>query len=99
MRGGTVSLALLSGCCAFSGPTWQGPVSDHFDGRRFLPPVSYQRGPADFLKWQAERRRPEWHQGDAEPGPPPPPRGALGQLRGTVVNPATALPPLAEMNI
>src|SRR5438874_2519741 len=21
----------LSGCCAFSGPTWRGPVSDHLD--------------------------------------------------------------------
>lgn len=98
MRGGIVGAALLSGCCAFSGPTWQGPVSDHFDGRRFLSPLRWQRGPFDFLKWQWERVRPQWRQVDAEPGPPPPWRVGIGQLRVTFVNHATVLLQLDGMN-
>ena len=42
MRAGIVLLFAVSGCCAFSGPVWNGPVSDHFDGRHFLPPVRYR---------------------------------------------------------
>jgi len=99
MRGGIVGLALLSGCCAFSGPTWKGPVSDHFDGQRFFPPVRYERGAADLVRWQAERVHPEWHEVEAEPGPRPPRRVAVGRVRVTFVNHATVLLQVDGMNI
>src|SRR6516225_2209336 len=99
MRAGNVVLLLLSGCCAFSSSTWQGPPSDHFDGQRFFPPLRYERGAADLLKWQTERQRAEWHDVVAELGPAPPRRVGLGQLRVTFVNHATVLLQLDGMNI
>ena len=90
---------LLSGCCAFSGPTWQGAPSDHFDGERFHPPVPGERGFGDLLRWQKERARPAWHEVEAEPGPPPPRRLPLGALRVTFVNHATVLLQAFGMNI
>lgn len=89
----------LSGCCAFSGPTWRGPVSDHFDGERFWPPLRIERGAGDFARWQAERKRPQWREIDAAPGPPPPGRVPIGTLRVTFVNHATVLLQLDGMNI
>ncbi|HEX9576805.1 MAG TPA: MBL fold metallo-hydrolase [Myxococcales bacterium] len=84
-------LLLLSGCCAFSGPTWRGPVSDHFDGERFFPPVREERGVRDLPRIVRETR-PEWKGAqEAQPGPRPPRRVALGQVRVTFVNHATVL--------
>src|SRR5438067_12418680 len=97
MRAGFLCL-FLSGCCAFSGPTWRGPVSDHFDGERFFPPVREERGARDFFRWQAERQRAVWHDVEAGPGSPPPQRVGIGQLRVTFVNHATVLLQLDGMN-
>src|SRR4051812_47111659 len=98
MRAGFLSL-FLSGCCAFSAPTWHGPVSDHFDGERFLPPRRESRGPGDLIRWMAERDRAEWHDVQAEPGPRPPRRVGFGDLRVTFVNHATVLIQMDGMNI
>jgi L-ascorbate metabolism protein UlaG (beta-lactamase superfamily) len=89
----------LSGCCAFSAPTWHGPPSDHFDGERFYPPLRVERGPGDLLRWQMEPRPPAWRQVQAEPGPPPPRRVPIGALRVTFVNHATVLLQMDGMNI
>ena len=94
-------LLLLAGCCTFSAPTWQGPVTDHFDGERFWPPSREERGLGDLLRWQRSRGpRPEW-KGDptAPPGPPPPRRVGLGELRVTFVNHATVLLQQDSVNV
>ncbi|MEO8432527.1 MAG: MBL fold metallo-hydrolase [Acidobacteriota bacterium] len=84
----------------FSAPGHQGPVSDHFDGRRFRN-TSPEAGPHGFLgvlKWGATRRRGEWPSRlDARPGPAPPRR--VADLRVTFVNHATVLIQMAGRNI
>ena len=93
-------LLLLSGCCALSGVTWTGPVSDHFDGQRFWPPLKYERGAADFARWQATRQPGEWGDSvESPPGAPPPARVGIGQLRVTWVGHATMLIQMDGMNI
>lgn len=77
---------------AFSGPTYQGPVTDHFDGKRFhnTPDVPHG-GFGAFLKWQRTRQRGPWSDRDTKAGPPPPARVTGGNLRVTFVNHATVL--------
>jgi L-ascorbate metabolism protein UlaG (beta-lactamase superfamily) len=76
----------------FSGPAYQGPVSDHFDGERFQ---NMRPGPhgglGKFLRWQWTRDRPPWVDRDPPPGPPPPRRVERGSMRVTFVNHATVL--------
>jgi L-ascorbate metabolism protein UlaG (beta-lactamase superfamily) len=96
---GALAWLFLSGCCAFSGPTWQGPPSDHFDGERFHAPLSTARGTGDFFRWQAERKRPQWKEVEAAPGEPPQRRLALDEVRVTFVNHATVLLQAHGLNI
>ena len=99
MRAAVLCL-LVAGCCAFSGPTWQGPPSDHFDGERFWPPLRVERGVGDLARWQLDGvKRPEWHDIQAAPGPRPPRRLPLSALRVTFVNHATVLLQVDGMNI
>lgn len=43
-----------------SGPRYRGPVSDHFDGRKFVNPGGvHAKGMGEALKWAANRRRRE----------------------------------------
>jgi L-ascorbate metabolism protein UlaG (beta-lactamase superfamily) len=89
-----VSFVLLVGGLgyAFSGPTYQGPPSDHFDGRRFENMRAVPHGGLGaFLRWQLGRQRPAWTDRTTPPGPPPPARVTGGALRVTFVNHATVL--------
>jgi L-ascorbate metabolism protein UlaG (beta-lactamase superfamily) len=44
-----------------SGPRYQGPVSDHFDGKRFLNPKGVQaKGGMEVLKWMIQRKPGRW---------------------------------------
>jgi L-ascorbate metabolism protein UlaG (beta-lactamase superfamily) len=76
----------------FSGPSYRGPVSDHFDGTRFhnVPDVPHG-GFGAFLKWQRNRQQGPWKDVDARPGPPPPAHVTGGGMRITFVNHATVL--------
>ena len=92
-----VAIALFAGVVVglgffFSGPTYRGPVSDHFDGTRFhnLPDVPHG-GFGAFIKWQRTRQRGPWLDRDDPPGPPPPARVTGGAMRVTFVNHATVL--------
>ena len=77
---------------AFSGPSYHGPVSDHFDGERFqnLRTVPHS-GLWAFLRWRRTRQSPIWVDRDGPPGPAPPRRVETGNLRVTFVNHATVL--------
>ena len=95
------ALALfLSGCCAFSGPWYQGPRSDHFDGETFFVEGVQQQGAGGLLKWLGARQHGPWREyQDLPPGPRPPARLGLGELRVTFVNHATTLLQVDGLNV
>jgi L-ascorbate metabolism protein UlaG (beta-lactamase superfamily) len=44
-----------------SGPQYKGPVSDHFDGKKFKNPTGIPaKGLADVFKWMMTRQRKKW---------------------------------------
>jgi L-ascorbate metabolism protein UlaG (beta-lactamase superfamily) len=86
------ALVIVAVGYGLSGPGWRGPVSDHFDGKRFhdLRPVSHG-GFMDFIRWQRTRHPAPWEYRAGTPGAPPPARVAPGAMRVTFVNHATML--------
>lgn len=92
--------------CALSAPTWKGPVTEHFDGQKFVTPgapkhnsVSFESLPT-FFKWQRERQPSKWpafH--DDAPGRPPPQQVAMGAMRVTFINHATTLIQVDGVNV
>ena len=87
--------------CALDAPRWRGPMTDHFDGRRFKTPGAPDRpGTSGFLKWQASRVCGVWSKYREEPaGPPPPHQVGAGQMRVTFINHATTLIQLDGFNV
>jgi L-ascorbate metabolism protein UlaG (beta-lactamase superfamily) len=84
----------------FAAPHYHGPLTEHFDGRRFHNQEVGRQGEGSFLKWQLTRDSgwwPEWI--DAPPGPPPPARVGDGAMRVTFVNHATMLLQMDGLNI
>jgi hypothetical protein len=86
---------------AFSAPRYQGPMTDHFNGKKFRnPEPSEQKGFIDFLRWQLTSKRGHWSRWtDSESGSPPPPRVNGKELRVTFVNHATVLIQTEGLNI
>jgi L-ascorbate metabolism protein UlaG (beta-lactamase superfamily) len=81
-------------------PGYQGPKSDHFDGRRFRNLDDPVRDDfRAFLQWMATRRPGRFRRIEAEPGPPPPRRVEDGTLRVTFVNHATVLLQVDGLNV
>src|SRR4051812_37909727 len=81
---------------------YDGPVSDHFDGTRFLdaqhgmPP----RPVTDLIRWQFERNRAEWPAWNPSPfSDRPPPRVDDATWRISYVGHASLLLQLAGLNI
>ena len=63
--GASAGLLSVGGCVTLratgSGPGWKGPVTDHFDGKRFFNP----RGPTgntlgNLIRWQSSREQGAW---------------------------------------
>ena len=81
------------------GPWHAGPVSDHFDGMRFLNPAGPSHPDAwTSLRWVATRERRPWPPWvEVAPAPPPPRR--VRDLRVTWVNHATVLVQVAGLNV
>ncbi|HWO57042.1 MAG TPA: MBL fold metallo-hydrolase [bacterium] len=98
---GALGLTGFSVRCAFSAPPYQGPVSDHFDGKRFLnPDPKPMAGGGSMLKWILNREPGHWNDWtEVAPQPPPPERVGAGQLRVTFINHATVLLQLDGLNI
>jgi L-ascorbate metabolism protein UlaG (beta-lactamase superfamily) len=96
----TVAIIVVLGWLV-STPPYRGPVTDHFDGRRFRN----QRATAhndfrDAAKWAATRERGTWgHYHNEPPGAPPPARVDGDQLRVTFVNHTTVLLQTHGLNI
>lgn len=83
-----------------SAPKYQGAVSDHFDGKRFINPEGVEaKGPKEVLQWMMSRRRGPWTENTAlEYGPHPVGR-EKDQIRITFVNHSTFLVQFAGLNI
>jgi L-ascorbate metabolism protein UlaG (beta-lactamase superfamily) len=88
---------LAAGCTLHR---WRGPVTDHFDGRRFHQPQPLTIGFGDWIKLTFTSHRGPWrHFTDTPPGQPPPARVADGRLRVTLVNHSTLLVQMDNVNI
>jgi len=86
--------------CTLSAPRWRGPITGHFDGKRFrsIEPLENRFG--SFLRWITNRERGPWRDftGTA-PGPKPPDRLTGGALRVTFVNHSTVLVQMDGLNV
>ena len=85
---------------ALDGSGYSGPVSDHFDGRRFHMAIPRERHLSDYVAWLAQREPGPWRDYEAVAPGPPPPRRVLGEaLRVTPINHSTVLIQTAGLNI
>jgi L-ascorbate metabolism protein UlaG (beta-lactamase superfamily) len=85
----------------FSAPVYRGPVSDHFDGKRFRNPGNVEaKGFKDLWKWMRTRERGEWSERmDIPPGPAPAKRVEGDTLVVTFINHSTFLIQTMGLNI
>lgn len=83
------------GCASFGAPRYHGPVTDHFDGRRFHNAVRFEdRQIEDGIRLEARAlagRRGYWTQWQEVATDTPPARVGAGDLRVTFVNHSTVL--------
>ena len=100
----TAAAATLAGCgvvlerTLLAAPHYHGPITDHFDGKRFHNDSPLWQSERSFLKWMMNRERGYWREWvDAPPGPRPPKR--VDDLRVTFVNHATMLIQMDGMNV
>jgi L-ascorbate metabolism protein UlaG (beta-lactamase superfamily) len=101
-----IAVGIIVGLIIFFGwlastPPYRGPVSDHFDGRRFRNyRATAHNDFRDAAKWATTRQRGYWKpRRDEQPGPPPPKRVEGDQLRVTFVNHTTVLIQTLGLNI
>ena len=80
---------------------YRGPVTDHFDGKRFRNQRATSHNDfRDALKWATHRQRGAWSAyRDEPPGPAPPPRVDGNELRVAFVNHTTVLLQTHGLNI
>ena len=86
----------------FSAPTYQGAVSEHFDGERFFNPSGAltDKSFRDMMRWQFNRKVGPWRDWvDSAPGVKPAASVGKGNMRVTFVNHATILVQMDGMNI
>jgi L-ascorbate metabolism protein UlaG (beta-lactamase superfamily) len=85
----------------YSAPVYRGPVSDHFDGKKFINPGGVQpAGFKDLIKWMRHREKGEWKEiKDATYGPAPAARVEGDSVIVTFVNHSTFLIQTRGLNI
>jgi len=98
-RGLPVLLAglALAGCAP--GPTWEGTVNDHFDGKRFHNYERVERKPFDFWKWRLTADLGPWEVREDVRRATPPERMTGDRVRITFVNHATVLIQAGGLNV
>ncbi|MCY7350910.1 MAG: MBL fold metallo-hydrolase [Cytophagaceae bacterium] len=99
-----VAFVLIAVCIGYfflSAPNYNGPVSDHFDGKQFINPGGAKpNGFPELIKWMTNRQRGPWEEVREERyGPKPPQRVGSGELRVTFVNHSTFLIQMDGLNI
>lgn len=85
----------------FSAPAYRGPVSDHFDGKKFINPGGVQpAGFKELFKWMRNREKGEWSEiKDAAYGAAPAERIEGDSLVVTFINHSTFLVQTMGLNI
>jgi L-ascorbate metabolism protein UlaG (beta-lactamase superfamily) len=92
-------MGLLSTVLACA-PRYKGPVTDHFDGKKFINPGMPERSTGSLLKWILNRDKGPWpDQPDAYVGPRPATRVEGDSLVLTFVNHSTFLIQTNGLNI
>lgn len=82
-----------------SGPKYHGPVSDHFDGSRFINPAHIKpKGAVDLFKWMFHRHKGPWSEKQTTHGTRPLSHFSDG-IRVTFVNHSTFLIQVDGLNI
>lgn len=83
-----------------SAPSYNGPTSDHFNGKQFINPTGVKsKGLPDVFKWMRDRKRGKWiEKKDLQAGPRPLPRYD-GGVRITFINHSTFLIQVDGVNI
>ncbi len=86
---------------AFSAPVYRGPISDHFNGKKFINPGGARpMGFKDLFKWMRTRQRGEWKEKMEIPyGPPPDSKVEGDSIVVTFVNHSTFLIQTRGLNI
>src|SRR5437868_14936212 len=83
-----------------SGPKYSGPVTDHFNGKKFTNPTGIQaKGISDVLKWAMNRKRGKWTEITKITYDEKPPLRIDHGLRITFVNHSTFLIQTNGLNI
>ena len=95
-----VPLTMMVVGVTLSGPRYRGPVSDHFDGKRFLNPQNIKpKGGIELFKWMLNRKPGPWKE-DAHDNQQQHPLGHFtGGIRITFVNHSTFLIQVDGLNI
>lgn len=79
---------------------YKGPVSDHFDGRRFFRGVDRERSVVDLLRWRLGESRPSWPRSFPSPfADRPPARVDGGGLRVALIGHASFLIQTRGLNL
>lgn len=80
---------------------YEGPATDHFDGKRFRNPGSVEAKKfADVMKWMIDREKGEWKEVvDTAPGNPPIAELDEGRIRITFINHSSMLIQAGGVNI
>ena len=94
------ALVILMMGVLISGPRYRGPVSDHFDGRKFVNPGGVKaKGGLEVFKWMIQRKQGPWRKEfTVETGNHPPGHFKNG-IRVTFVNHSTFLIQVDGVNI
>ena len=94
-------LAVLLFCAAPLQARYEGPVSDHFDGKQFFNPGErFDKDWKDLWRYYRERKPGEWTRDlDVPTGARPPDRVNDGSMRVTFVGHATTLIQVDGLNI
>lgn len=95
-----VPLMMIIVGISVSGPRYRGPVSDHFDGRRFLNPQKVKaKGGFEVFKWMINRNRGPWKKDLSEKYGKHPLGHFKEGIRVTFVNHSTFLIQVDGLNI
>ncbi len=86
---------------SISAPKYQGPPTDHFDGKKFKNANNQvAKGLLDVLKWQLNRDKGPWRKYYEMPyGSPPPAKVTGNEVQVTFINHSTFLIQLGGVNI